>query len=52
MSRDRIEQAARAAAALIRPETSGVPAEGGPDGIADGGDLGTQALFLLYAAGL
>jgi 3-hydroxyisobutyrate dehydrogenase len=53
MSRDRIEQAARIAAALIQPETSGVPAASElPDGIAGGDELGTQALFLLYVAGL
>jgi 3-hydroxyisobutyrate dehydrogenase len=52
MSRDQIVQAARIAAGLVQPKTSGVQTESGlPAGIADSGaDLGTQALFLLYAA--
>jgi 3-hydroxyisobutyrate dehydrogenase len=65
MSREQIADAARIASALIRPEKSGVspkgeagPESGLPDkaagiaGIEAGGDLGTQALFLLYAGGL
>jgi 3-hydroxyisobutyrate dehydrogenase len=53
MSRDQIKEAARIAAGLVQPGEGGLPAESGPAGITgSGADLGTQAIILLYAAGL
>jgi 3-hydroxyisobutyrate dehydrogenase len=48
MSRDEIEKAAETAAALGKPGTVEKAAFDGA--LSGGGDLGTQAIFLLYAA--
>ncbi|MDR0389935.1 MAG: NAD(P)-dependent oxidoreductase [Spirochaetaceae bacterium] len=49
MGRDELEKAAKAAASLGAP--GAVEKAGFDTGLAGGGDLGTQAIFLLYAAG-
>jgi 3-hydroxyisobutyrate dehydrogenase len=48
MTREQLELAARKAATLAQNET---PFAEFKDGISSGGDLGTQALFLLYVSG-
>jgi 3-hydroxyisobutyrate dehydrogenase len=47
MTREQLEAAAQKAAALAQDETAPTPFE---DSVCTGGDLGTQALFLLYAS--